>query len=65
RLEELMWKKGFKKSSWKRKLLSVGGRLVLINSILLGFLSSLPMYMMSFFEFLNEYAMDTRRNILD
>ena len=34
-----------KLSSWKGKLLSVGGRLVLINSIL----SSLPMYMLSFF----------------
>jgi hypothetical protein len=35
-----------KLSSWKGKLLSVGGRLVLINSVL----SSLPMFMMSFFE---------------
>jgi hypothetical protein len=34
-----------KLSSWKGKLLSSGGRLVLINSIL----SSLPMFMMSFF----------------
>jgi hypothetical protein len=34
-----------KLSSWKGKMLSSGGRLVLINSIL----SSLPMYMMSFF----------------
>ena len=34
-----------KLSSWKGKLLSAGGRLVLINSIL----SSLPMFMMSFF----------------
>ena len=34
-----------KLSSWKGKLLSVGGRLVLINSVL----SSLPMFMMSFF----------------
>ena len=34
-----------KVSSWKGKLLSSGGRLVLINSVL----SSLPMYMMSFF----------------
>jgi len=35
-----------KLSSWKGKLLSVRGRLVLINSVL----SSLPMFMMSFFE---------------
>jgi hypothetical protein len=34
-----------KLSSWKGKLLSSGGRLVLINSVL----SSLPMLMMSFF----------------
>jgi len=34
-----------KLSSWKGKLLSSGGRLVLINSVL----SSLPMFMMSFF----------------
>src|SRR5438105_1492534 len=33
-------------SCWKSKLLSVGGRLVLINSVL----SSLPMFMLSFFE---------------
>ena len=33
-------------SSWKGKHLSTGGRLTLINSIL----SSLSMYMMSFFE---------------
>ena len=33
-------------SGWKGKLLTVGGRLVLINSVL----SSLPMFMMSFFE---------------
>lgn len=35
-----------KLSSWKGKHLSTGGRLVLINSVL----SSLPLYMMSFFE---------------
>jgi hypothetical protein len=35
-----------KLSSWKGKHLSVGGRLVLINSVL----TSLPMYMLSFFE---------------
>jgi hypothetical protein len=35
-----------KLSSWKGKYLSVGGRLVLINSIL----TSLPMFMLSFFE---------------
>ena len=35
-----------KLSGWKGKLLLVGGRLVLINSML----SSLPMFMMSFFE---------------
>jgi hypothetical protein len=35
-----------KLSSWKGKHLSSGGRLVLINSVL----SSLPLYMMSFFE---------------
>jgi hypothetical protein len=34
-----------KLSSWKGKMLSLGGRLDLINSVL----SSLPMYMMSFF----------------
>jgi hypothetical protein len=31
---------------WRNKMLSVGGRLVLINSVL----SSLPMFMLSFFE---------------
>ncbi|WVZ69705.1 hypothetical protein U9M48_018450 [Paspalum notatum var. saurae] len=43
-----MVEKRFQKklNSWKGKLLSYGGRLVLINSIL----SSLAMYMMSFFE---------------
>ena len=35
-----------KLSNWKGKLLSYGGRLVLINSVL----SSLAMFMMSFFE---------------
>jgi hypothetical protein len=35
-----------KLSSWKGKYLSIGGRLVLINSVL----SSLPMFMLSFFE---------------
>ena len=35
-----------KLSGWKGKLLSVGGRLVSLNSVL----SSLPMFMMSFFE---------------
>jgi hypothetical protein len=34
-----------KLSSWKGKLLSSGGRLVLINLVL----SSLPMFMLSFF----------------
>jgi len=34
-----------KLSSWKGKLLSIGGRLVLIDSVL----SSLPMFMMFFF----------------
>jgi hypothetical protein len=33
-------------SGWKGKMLTVGGRLELINSVL----SSLPMFMMSFFE---------------
>jgi hypothetical protein len=35
-----------KLSCWKAKYLSYGGRLVLLNSML----SSLPMFMMSFFE---------------
>jgi hypothetical protein len=35
-----------KMSSWKGKFLSVGGRLVLINSVL----TSLTMFMLSFFE---------------
>jgi len=35
-----------KLSGWKAKMLTVGGRLVLINSVL----SSLPMFMLSFFE---------------
>jgi len=44
-LEERFQKK---LSEWKGKLLSSGGRLVLINLIL----SSLPLFMMSFFSFL-------------
>jgi hypothetical protein len=43
RMVEERFKK--KLSSWKGKMLSSGGRLVLVNSVL----SSLPMYMMSFF----------------
>jgi hypothetical protein len=35
-----------KLSSWKEKLLSYGGKLVLINSVL----SSLAMFMLSFYE---------------
>ena len=35
-----------KLNSWRRKLLSVSGRLVLLNSVL----NSLPMVMLSFFE---------------
>jgi hypothetical protein len=35
-----------KLSCWKAKYLSYGGKLVLLNSVL----SSLPMFMMSFFE---------------
>jgi hypothetical protein len=35
-------------STWKAKFLSSGGRLVLLNSVL----SSLPIFMMSFFEIL-------------
>jgi hypothetical protein len=34
-------------SGWKGKMLSTGGRLVLINSVL----SSLPMFMLSFWKF--------------
>jgi hypothetical protein len=40
-----------KLSSWKGKLLYVGGRLVLINSVL----TSLAMYMLSFFELKLDY----------
>ena len=40
-----------KLSSWKGKLLSVGGRLALINSVL----SNLPMFMVSSFRFLREF----------
>src|SRR6266498_4711991 len=51
RLRNMDWKhvdERFQKrlSCWKSKLLSVGGHLVLINSVL----SSLPMFMLSFFE---------------
>jgi hypothetical protein len=51
KLRNLAWKEveeRFKKklSGWKGKLLSIGGRLVLINSIL----SNLSMFMPSFFE---------------
>jgi hypothetical protein len=35
-----------KLNCWRSKLLSVGGRLVLLNSVL----SSLPMFILSFFE---------------
>ncbi|WVZ64895.1 hypothetical protein U9M48_014345 [Paspalum notatum var. saurae] len=38
-------------SNWKGKMLSFGGRLVLLNSVL----SSLPMFMLSFFEIPREY----------
>jgi hypothetical protein len=40
-----------KLSSWKGKYLSVGGRLVLINYVI----SSLPMFMLSFFRSLKVY----------
>jgi hypothetical protein len=51
KLKNLDWKEveeRFEKklSNWKGKLLSAGGRLVLINSIL----SSLSIFMLSFFE---------------
>src|SRR6266540_5160824 len=51
RLKNSDWKKVEERiekrlSSWKGKHLSIGDRLTLINSVL----SSLPMYMMSFFE---------------
>ena len=48
-IEEHFEKQKF--GSWKGKLLSSGGRLVLINSVL----SSLSMFMMFFFLFLKEY----------
>ena len=38
-----------KLSCWKGKLMSYGGRLVLINSVL----TSMPMFLLSFFEFRN------------
>jgi hypothetical protein len=41
-----------KLSSWKGKLMFVGGRLVLINSIL----TSLTIFMLSFFEVLGVYS---------
>jgi hypothetical protein len=44
-IEERFQKKK-KLCSWKEKLLSVGGQLILINSVL----TSLTMYMLSFFE---------------
>ena len=47
RIEEHFQKK---LSCWKAKHLSYGGRLTLINSVL----SSLPMFMMFFFEILEE-----------
>ena len=43
-----------KLSSWKGKNMSVGGRLVLINSVL----SSLPMFMLLFFRFLKRFSKD-------
>jgi hypothetical protein len=43
---EQRFRKGL--NCWRSKMLSVGGRLVLINSVL----SSLPLFMFSFFEYL-------------
>jgi isopenicillin N synthase-like dioxygenase len=48
-------------SSWKRKLLSVGGRLMLLYSIL----SSVPLIMLSFFEVPKEVLKKLRLLCLD